>query len=242
MLADWKYEPARDLGLRAEERRLSLWREVGLVSATSALAWRGVTRLSLALFHQLTVRGRENLPAQSPFVLVANHSSHLDAVVLAAALPARHVGSVFPIAAGDTFFTKPATSIFATACMNALPIWRRSCGPHSLDDLRERLTSGRVIYILFPEGTRTRTGEMVPFKPGIGRLVAETAVPIVPCYLDGTFTALPPGRSLPRPGKITVSIGRAMHCDDIPNKRAGWETIARELERSVRELRQPGTR
>ena len=236
MLEDWKYEPARDLGLRAHERRLSLRREVGLISASTAMVWRGLTRGYLTLAHQLTIRGRENLPPHPPFVLVANHASHLDAVILADALPARYVGSVFPIAAGDTFFTKPATSIFATTFMNALPIWRQSVGAHSLDELRERLTSGNCIYIIFPEGTRTRDGQMAKFKPGIGRLVAGTSLPVVPCYLRGTFHALPAGRSLPRPGKVYASIGPPLQFQNAKNERSGWDEIARALEDAVRNL------
>ena len=56
------------------------------------------------------------------------------------------------------------------------------------------------MLILFPEGTRSRTGEMGPFKPGIGALVAGTAAPVVPCYLSGAFAAWPPTSRLPRPG------------------------------------------
>lgn len=53
--------------------------------------------------------------------------------------------------------------------MNALPIWRTNCGAHSLEDLRGRLRRGQSVYVLFPEGTRTRDGAMGKFKPGIGR-------------------------------------------------------------------------
>src|SRR5437762_2948118 len=197
-MEDWRFEPAHDFGLSAEQRRQSLRREVGLESAISCFLWRSITRLYLAIAHRLEIRGRENLPARPPFILVANHASHLDAIILGGILPLRFVGAVFPIAAGDTFFTKRASSIFATAFMNALPIWRKNCGAHSLEDLRERLGQGRSVYILFPEGTRTRTGEMAPFKPGLGRQVAATNGQIVPCYLNVTFAALPPSGTVPR--------------------------------------------
>ena len=165
-MEEWRFEPAHDFGLSAEQRRLSLRREVGLESAISCFLWRSITRVYLAIAHRLKIRGRENLPTRPPFVLVANHASHLDAIILGGILPLRFVGAVFPIAAGDTFFTKRASSIFATAFMNALPIWRKNCGAHSLEDLRERLLKGSLIYILFPEGTRTRTGEMATFQTG----------------------------------------------------------------------------
>jgi 1-acyl-sn-glycerol-3-phosphate acyltransferase len=233
---DWRFEPARDHGLRGEQRRKSLWREVGLESAISCFLWRAMTRAYLALAHRLEIRGRENLPNESPFVLVANHSSHLDAVVLGAVLPARFVGAVFPIAAGDTFFTKRASSIFATACMNALPIWRKNVGAHSLEDLRERLVRGACVYILFPEGTRTRTGEMATFKPGLGRLIAGTDVPIVPCYLRGAFAAMPPEQKLPRWKKIQITIGQPLSFAQAANDRPGWEAIATAMESAVRQL------
>src|SRR6267378_5617263 len=235
-MEDWRFEPAHDFGLSAEQRRQSLRREVGLESAISCFLWRLITRLYLAVAHRLEIRGRENLPKRAPFVLVANHASHLDAIILGGMLPLRFVGSVFPIAAGDTFFTKRSSSIFATACMNALPIWRKNCGAHSLQDLRERLLKGACVYILFPEGTRTRTGEMTNFKPGLGRLVAQTNVPIVPCYLRGTFDALPPSGSVPRWKKITVSIAAPLSFAFAANDRAGWEAIATSTEAAVQAL------
>jgi 1-acyl-sn-glycerol-3-phosphate acyltransferase len=235
-MEEWRFEPAHDLGLSAEQRRLSLRREVGLESAISCFLWRSITRLYLAIAHRLEIRGRKNLPARSPFVLVANHASHLDAIILGGILPLRFVGAVFPIAAGDTFFTKRASSIFATAFMNALPIWRKNCGAHSLEDLRERLLKGSSVYILFPEGTRTRTGAMASFKPGLGRLVAKTNVPIVPCYLRGTFEALPASRSFPRWERICVTIGKPLSFSEMTNDRAGWESIAAATENAVRAL------
>jgi 1-acyl-sn-glycerol-3-phosphate acyltransferase len=232
----WRFDSAHDLALSGAQRRRSLLREVGLESAISCFLWRTVTRLYLAIAHRLEIHGRNNLPARPPFVLVANHASHLDAIVLGAILPARFVGAVFPIAAGDTFFTKPAASIFATACMNALPIWRKNCGAHSLADLRERLAGGECVYILFPEGTRTRTGAMGKFKAGLGQLVAGTAVPIVPCYLRGPFEALPPSRKIPLLKKISVTIGEPLSCPEVRNDRAGWESIAETAENAVRFL------
>ena len=95
---------------------------------------------------------------------------------------------------------------------------------------------GASIYILFPEGTRTRTGEVARFKPGLGRLVAGTNIPIVPCYLNGTFAALPTTGTVPRWKKISVHVGKPLSFAETTNDRVGWESIAAATENAVRSL------
>ncbi|MBX9698363.1 MAG: 1-acyl-sn-glycerol-3-phosphate acyltransferase, partial [Acetobacteraceae bacterium] len=70
-------KPARDLGLPLAERLRSVRRESGLAAALIQAAWRSGVRAWLRLYHRLTIEGRENLPPAPPFILVANHSSHL---------------------------------------------------------------------------------------------------------------------------------------------------------------------
>lgn len=233
---DWSYDPAHDHGLSPADRAKSLLREAGLLETATHAAWRIFVRTWFRVWHRLEVRGREHLPAEPPFVVVANHSSHLDALALSTLFPARLCDRVFPIAAGDTFFERPAVAFFAAWAMNALPLWRRHAGPHALATLRERLTADRVAYIVFPEGTRSRTGEMAPFKAGLGTLVAGSAVPVIPCYLDGAHRAWPPLTSFPRPRKVRLSIGAPMTFAHLPNEREGWQKVAADLEAAVRSL------
>lgn len=233
---DWRYDPAHDLGLTPAERRKSLQREAGPLGATSGWMWRRAMRAYLRTVHRLAVTGREHLPAAPPYVLVANHASHLDALVLAAAVPPGVAGRVFPLAAGDTFFTTPAATLFATGVLNALPVWRDHMGAHSLDALRERLERDACIFVLFPEGTRSRTGAMGAFKPGLGHLVAGTGVPVVPCLLDGTGRAFPPDRSVPRPARIRLAIGAPLTFEDAADTRDGWRGVAAQTEAAVRAL------
>lgn len=236
MKDEWKYEPAADLNLSAQERFQSTRREVGFVTTVfTTLRWL-VCRQYLRLFHRFTFEGRENLPQQFPFVLVANHSSHLDTIALAAVLPAALNRTVFPIAAGDTFFETRKAAAFASVFLNALPIWRKRCGAHSLDDLKQRLAQGRCGYIIFPEGTRSRSGEMARFKPGIGMIVAGEEVPIVPCYLDGAHEAFPPDARIPRPKSVSLRIGKPLVFAEVQSGRAGWVKIAKELELAVKAL------
>jgi hypothetical protein len=121
----WRLEPARDLGVPLGKSLRSLQRESGLVTVIARLGWWSTVRAYLALGHRLSIRGREHLPVAPPFVIVANHTSHLDALVLAAALPRRLWDRVFPIAAGDTFFETPLLAAFAAVGLNSLPMGRR---------------------------------------------------------------------------------------------------------------------
>ncbi|MEZ6050133.1 MAG: lysophospholipid acyltransferase family protein [Planctomycetaceae bacterium] len=143
---------------------------------------------------------------------------------------------LFPLAAGDAFFERPATSLFAAVMLNALPVWRTAVGRHAIQALRDRLIETPSIYLLFPEGTRSRDGEMGEFKPGIGMMLAGTNVPVLPCYLHGAHAACPPGARFPRPLSIRLSIGQPRLYPDVENRRNGWEHIAHELAEDVRTL------
>ena len=123
-------------------------------------------RTILKCWNRLEIRGLENLPAQPPFVMVANHSSHLDTIVLASMLSLRWRDQVSPLAAGDYFFATPPLAGFSAVILNALPIWRNRRGGqrHELGDLRERLINQQAIYIVFPEGSRSRDGQLHEFQ------------------------------------------------------------------------------
>ena len=234
---DWQYKPAGDHGLKPGESLRSLRREAGLAATLTQSIWRVAVRVYLRVYHRLRVDGAEHLPRQAPFVMVANHTSHLDALTLAAALPWRLRQSAFPIAAGDVFFETPAVALFSAMMLNALPMWRRSCGPHAMQQLRERLLGEPAIYVLFPEGTRSRDGSMGRFKPGLGMLVAGADVPVVPCYLEGAFAACPPNSKLPRPHPLHLRMGAPLNFSTMKNERASWQEIATQLEAAVSALR-----
>jgi 1-acyl-sn-glycerol-3-phosphate acyltransferase len=232
----WNLQPAHDTGLSPSERFRSVRRESGLLESLAHHAWFSLLRGYFAIAHRLTIVGREKLPTHGPFVLAANHCSHFDALALGAALTRRHRERAFPIAAGDVFFQTKLTSTFSAIMLNALPMWRKNCGPHALADLRQKLQEEKAIFIIFPEGGRSRNGSMMPFKHGLGMLVAETNVPVVPCGLVGTFEALPPERNIPRPVAITLAIGDPLQFPSTANDRTGWSQIAASVECQVRDL------
>ncbi|MGX9961876.1 lysophospholipid acyltransferase family protein [Roseomonas sp. F4] len=234
-MTDWKLKPARDLGLAPAERLRSHGREAGLVGSLLQSLWRRLVRLYMAVMHRFAVTGRAHLPAP-PFVIVANHASHLDALAVGAALRGPAARRAHALAAGDTFFTSTPMAAFAAYAINALPVWRRRTRPKDLVTLRARLEEDGLVFILFPEGTRSRDGAMAPFQPGLGAFVAGSPVPVVPCWLEGAHAAWPPQRRLPRPGKLHLYIGPPLSFADTPQDRAGWAQVAARCEAAVRAL------
>jgi 1-acyl-sn-glycerol-3-phosphate acyltransferase len=233
---DFQLKPARDHGLPLTQRLKSTRREGGLIDTIAQVSARTLVRGYLRVWHRVTHEGLENLPASCPLVMVANHTSHLDSVVMAAALPWRLRRTVFPLAAGDIFFETPVISVFSAVVINALPMWRQKVGRHAMDDLRTRLVEDTCGYILFPEGRLSNDGALQPFKAGLGMLVAGTRVPVVPCYIRGAFDALPRNRALPRPRKITLRVGPPLMFADVENDRDGWRTVVERVEGAIRGL------
>lgn len=203
----WSYEPAADLDKSLAERLRRFPREPDLAVYAARSMAALVIRCWLRLYHRFEVRGAEHLPKESSYILVANHASHLDTLCILSALPLRKLHRAFPAAAQDYFFVSVPRLALAAVIVNALPFGRHGHIRHSLEMCRHLLENPGNILVLFPEGTRTRTGRMEEFKPGIGLLVAGTAIPVVPCYLAGAFEAWSKGKIIPRPHRLLLKIG-----------------------------------
>ncbi len=89
---------------------------------------------------------------------------------------------------------------------------------------------------LFPEGTRSTTGELGEFKPGIGLMLAGTRVPIVPCWLDGTFRAWPKGSCFPRPRRVRLAIGKPRTYEHLGRGKDSALEISRDLREAILEF------
>jgi 1-acyl-sn-glycerol-3-phosphate acyltransferase len=233
---EWHYRPALDRELPLSKQWSCIRRETGFLS--TGLRWMswGCIKFYLRLWHRLKIEGIEHLPAKPPFILIANHTSHLDAMVLASCLRWHWRDRIFPIAAGDVFFDSTWKSVLSAGVLNALPMWRKRTSPKTLVELRQRLVEEEGVYILFPEGCRSRDGKMAHFKAGLGMFLAELPVPVVPCYLSGCYESLPAGSHLPRRRAIRVCISERKEYATVPNTREGWERIAGEMEECVSRL------
>jgi 1-acyl-sn-glycerol-3-phosphate acyltransferase len=167
------------------------------------MLWRAV----LSLTGGLRVHGAAELPP-GPCLIVANHSSHADTAALIAALPAWRKPVV--AAAADYWFRGGFRPAICRALCAAFPVRRSGGGSADLATATRLLAAGRDV-IVFPEGTRSRDGQIGDFRRGAARLAAAAGAPLVPAGISGTRAVLPPGGAdcagRPRRGVVTVRFG-----------------------------------
>lgn len=161
---------------------------------------------------RVRVHGRQHVEdLAGSCIVVANHSSHLDAPLLLGALPQRLVRRLAVGAAADYFFTTRLRRAAAILFFNAFEV-HRSTAPGGRNGTCGRLLGDGVPVLVFPEGTRSRTGEIGSFKPGTAALSIKQDVPCLPVAIVGAHAAMPPGRALPVGGRpvVDVRIGAPM--------------------------------
>jgi 1-acyl-sn-glycerol-3-phosphate acyltransferase len=157
-------------------------------------------------------------PGEGQRIYFANHSSHLDAIVLWASLPSRIRPRVRPVAARDYWDRGAIRRYLASRAFRAYLVERG--GPGDEHERRERALRGMVealgtrdSLILFPEGTRGTDNEPAPFRSGLYHLaLARPDVDLVPVYMENLNRILPKGELLPVPFVSRVTFGRPMRC------------------------------
>ena len=168
--------------------------------------------------------------------MVANHASHLDTLGILSALPLRKLHRAFPAAAEDYFFVSVPRLAMAAIVVNALPFGRQGHIRNSIESCRHLLENPGNILILFPEGTRTKTGKIGQFKPGIGLLAAGAEIPVVPCHLTGAFEAWPKGKTFPRPRRLRLKIGAPRTYAHLPPGKESSLQVSEDLRNAVMAL------
>jgi len=234
----WRYDSARDLDQTLVERLRRFPREPDMLVYGARSLAALIIRAWLRAYHRFEIIGHEHLSNDASLVIVSNHCSHLDTLCLLAALPLRRLHRAFPAAAADYFFQNVPRIWIAAVVVNALPFARQTHVRQSLSICGELLSNSGNILIIFPEGTRSKTGETQRFKPGIGALVAGRDVSVLPCYLEGAFRAWPKGSVFPRPKKIRLIVGSPRNYRSRAADKTDICAIAAELREAVNELGQ----
>ncbi|MEJ1934159.1 1-acyl-sn-glycerol-3-phosphate acyltransferase, partial [Nostoc sp. NIES-2111] len=179
----------------------------------AALQEGGLFTLHRLIARPFRVEHAERLSSlEGPVLFIANHSSHVDTVSILRALPRHLRRRVAVAAAADYFFASGPRSLGSALVLNAFPFSRSGQVRASLRRCGELVDGGWSILI-YPEGTRSTDGSLLPFKSGIGLLASGLSIPVVPLAVTGGLRILPKGSSWPRSGPVTVRVGRPLHID-----------------------------
>lgn len=173
-------------------------------------AWPGELLRWIVLFPPLwaltrpTIHGSEQFTGNGPYIFAANHTSHLDTPLLLAALPLRLRLRLRAAAAADYFFTSWWKGALVKMLFNAFSFERSGfVGLHRA----QRLLKDGYSVLLFPEGTRSKDGQLQPFKCGIGRLALATQVCVVPVWIEGAHAAMPKGARFAHSHQVEIRFG-----------------------------------
>jgi len=175
-----------------------------------------IIRPIVLIISGVNVRGQEHLPTEGASIVVSNHNSHLDTMVLMSLYPVARLPKVRPVAAFDYFMKNKYFAWFSQNVIGIIPLKRKVSKDegHPFAPVHKALNEGETI-IIFPEGSRGEPEQMVAFKTGVAHLSKDFPdVPVVPIYIHGAGKALPKGEALFVPFIIDVIIGEALYNKD----------------------------
>jgi long-chain acyl-CoA synthetase len=212
-----------------------------LLSATARMLW-AVNYMLMRVLFRLQVRGVEHVLDRSGMIIAPNHTSYLDALILSAALGLRGLRRTYWAGWTGVVFSSPLGR-FISRIAQTVPIDSDRAVVSSLAYAAAVLRRGERL-IWFPEGQRSKTGRLLPFKPGIGMLVEHFQVDVAPVFIKGTYEAMPTGVIVPRLKPVTVVFARPLAAHELERRGKGPRPRDRivqalhehmeEMERSVR--------
>ncbi len=199
--------PPRRPGAARAARRKSPEDEIPIPSVVARMGRLGLTEVQRWFYHhflQSTFTGRAYIPTHTHYLVVANHASHLDMGLAKMALG--DAGSnLVVLAAADYFFDNRIKRTFFGNFTNVVPMQRRGSLRESLDLAAGHLERGYSVLV-FPEGTRSRSGRIQEFRRGFAHLAFRCRVGVLPMHLD-TWQAFPPGAVGLRSRSVAARIG-----------------------------------
>jgi 1-acyl-sn-glycerol-3-phosphate acyltransferase len=158
------------------------------------------TRFVTKLYFRCSREGLDRMPKDGPLIVVANHVSYLDPMIVGSSLPRE-----FHFLAKEELFQGRILG-WLLPRLNTRPIRRGAGTVQAIRDCEDALAKGHAV-IIFPEGTRSTDGQLQEAKGGAAMIAERTGATILPIYLDGTFRAWPAGAAYPRPARIRIIIG-----------------------------------
>jgi 1-acyl-sn-glycerol-3-phosphate acyltransferase len=157
----------------------------------------------------LTVEGKDILEAvDSPLLIIANHTSHFDTVIVLSLLPDKIYDRTAVVAAADRMYRERIKGMWHSLRYNAFPITRG--GGRQALAYSQWLLGHNWSLLIFPEGQRSRTGELLPFHGGPAILALSQSIPILPIHITGAHNILPPGTKYSQPAPVHVRVGQPL--------------------------------
>jgi long-chain acyl-CoA synthetase len=196
--------------------------EIYVPSVVRSVGNKAADALQKAFYSQFLrtqYEGQPNIPPHTNFIVAANHCSHLDMGLTKMALGEAGKDLV-ALAAADYFFDTKYKRAVMENFTNLVPMERTGSLRQSLRHARSFLDRG-YNALIFPEGTRSVTGEMADFKPVVGYLALHARVGILPMYLYGTYQAMPKGSTLIKSRDIGARIGRLLPYEELEEMTKG---------------------
>jgi 1-acyl-sn-glycerol-3-phosphate acyltransferase len=183
----------------------------GLARIFFFAALRHALVLAFRVVYRAQVSGRDGVPAHGPLLIAANHQSFIDPPAIGSFVRTRQLNFV---ARGGLFCFAPFA--WFISFLNALPLREDGSDTAAIKETLRRLEQGRAILI-FPEGSRTKDGQMHEFKRGVALLVKKARCPVVPVAIAGAYEAWPATRTFPRllGQRLRIAFGEPIAYDDL---------------------------
>ena len=185
--------------------------QIGSPEIKASLVYHGgrvICRIACVKWFDLKVYGLEHMPRRGGLLIVSNHQSYLDPVVLASKTP-----RPLSFLAKSELFEVPGFG-WLIRNLNAFPVRQGEGDVGAVRETIRRLQEGHALN-MFPEGSRSDDGEIAPMQSGIGLIVRRAGVPVLPAAIVGSFAAWPRGKKIFRPHPIRVQFGPPMELHEL---------------------------
>ncbi len=181
------------------------------------------------IFFRFKIIGIEKVPEKGGVIVVSNHVSHLDPLVIGAAIRKRQ--SIFMAKRG--LFKIPLIGAFVKTF--SFPVDRNTPQPSTIKEAVRRLKNGELV-VMFPEGGRSKDGSLLDAKRGTGLIAALSGAKVIPAYIDGTNIALPAGAKFIRLSSIRIIFGDSIEIKNTESGKDFQEKIGNDIMKAVRNL------
>jgi len=188
-----------------------------------------IARVGTTVLFDLKTYGSRNVPKTGGVLLVANHQSYLDPVLVAV-----HLDRPVSFLAKSELFENPYFAWFIRS-LHAFPVRQGEGDVGAVREMIRRLEEGNVLNV-YPEGSRTKTGEIAPLEKGVALVIRKAGVPVVPVAIDGSFAAWPKDSTIFRPHPVRVKYGKPIDFDGKKGQEI-IDTLESELRSLMAELR-----